>query len=499
MIVTIPKKLLPLFLLFFLIIVGCSEKELPFSDLIRLNQVGFYPSENKTAVVASEDAAYKKFMIRNIQSGEIVYKGNLSAPRSSSFSNKKTAALSFHEVNIPGTYQIEIPSIGKSFPFEIKENLLAELATTVRRTFQYQQQIMPDEEKLITVSAFTVGMLLSLFEDFNEYILATDASDPNYSMPELLSDAYDILVWMLTKQDSKDGGVYEMNAEKSVNATLLFAASMAQASRLYPMFKTEDPNISTKISIAAEKAFKWAMRNSIDKNAFDGIFWAATELYFSTGDEKYFEIAQQYAPEKYTTPTWNNVYALGTHTLIRYGDALDIEERSFINRIKNQLLIYAETSSRHAELSPYAAPYGRDARDFFWGCNADRASSQGIAFIYAWMITNNAKYSSAALQNMDYLLGRNATEYCFVTGFGSKNPQHPYGFLSSTDTEIIISGFLVGGPNPQKEDQCIYPSEIPDECYIDNETCYASNGLSLNWQSLFAYFSTALEVTISKK
>ncbi len=62
---------------------------------------------------------------------------------------------------------------------------------------------------------------------------------------------------------------------------------------------------------------------------------------------------------------------------------------------------------------------GKSARDYSWGSNSV-AANQGIALLYAYKLTKNPKYRDAALGNLDYLLGRNATGYCFLTGFGSK-------------------------------------------------------------------------------
>ncbi|MDR1938360.1 MAG: glycoside hydrolase family 9 protein, partial [Tannerellaceae bacterium] len=57
-------------------------------------------------------------------------------------------------------------------------------------------------------------------------------------------------------------------------------------------------------------------------------------------------------------------------------------------------------------------------------------------------------------------------------------------------------GLLAGGPSPGKEDNNEYPSDIPDECYVDIMPAYASNEIAINWQSLFTYFSTALNASL---
>lgn len=56
-----------------------------------------------------------------------------------------------------------------------------------------------------------------------------------------------------------------------------------------------------------------------------------------------------------------------------------------------------------------------------------------------------------------------------------------------------IPGLLVGGPNPGKQDHCQYPSFTPDEAFVDVLPSYASNEVSINWNSPLVYLVWALE------
>ena len=104
------------------------------------------------------------------------------------------------------------------------------------------------------------------------------------------------------------------------------------------------------------------------------------------------------------------------------------------------------------------------------------------------------KYQRYALQNADYLLGRNATGYCYVTGFGDKSPMHPHHRISEADSvEAPFPGMLVGGPNPGQQDKndmhdAVYPSNYPDESYIDVMQSYASNEIAINCNASLVAF-----------
>src|SRR5574344_1610565 len=157
---------------------------------------------------------------------------------------------------------------------------------------------------------------------------------------------------MLSMQDPSDGGVYHKLTtpsfegmikpteckqpryviEKSVTATLDFAASMAQASRVFAPFEKDYPEVSQKMLQASIRAFNWALQHPDalynqrkmnanfkpavstggyeDRSATDEFFWAATELYITTGNDKYKSYVKQYLPESFILPVWGKVYGL---------------------------------------------------------------------------------------------------------------------------------------------------------------------------------------------
>ncbi len=141
----------------------------------------------------------------------------------------------------------------------------------------------------------------------------------------------------------------------------------------------------------------------------------------------------------------------------------------------------------------YMMPYGQRPQDFMWGSNAEACIGEGIALLFAYKLTGNEAYLTNALRNADYILGRNATGYCFVTGFGQKSPMHPHHRVSASDgIEAPVPGLLVGGVNMGKQDaaQVTYTTDVPELCYMDVEESYASNEIAINWNaSLVSMFS----------
>jgi endoglucanase len=132
-------------------------------------------------------------------------------------------------------------------------------------------------------------------------------------------------------------------------------------------------------------------------------------------------------------------------------------------------------------------------KHFGWGSNSD-AANEGVLLLQAYKLSHDKKYLNNALADLDYILGRNATGYSYVTGYGSKIPMNPHHRPSASDGIIDpVPGLLVGGPNPGMQDGIKVPSKVPDEAYIDDTRAYAANEVTINWNAPMAYLANAIE------
>ena len=386
-----------------------------------------------------------------------------------------------------------------------------------------------DYNKYVVNSAFSIGLMFAAYEQFPQYFaqLKTNIPESGNATPDLLDEMMFNLRWFLTMQDPYDGGVYHKlttpNFEsfimpsdcrqtryvvaKSVTATLDFAAVMADAARLFDAYQADYPGFAAQAAAMAERAYQWAKEHPMalyrqdqmkdpavktgtygDWNTRDEFFWAASALYRLTGKQTYLDDALQYQPKQFTTPSWGNVASLGAF------EWLCADSTELAPAMLQQLTDYCEEKVKDVETSSFQSPYGNSARDFGWGCLAEKCCCQALALLYADKMTGSEKYRRYALQNADYLLGRNATGYCYVTGFGSFSPIHPHHRISAADNVVApFPGMLVGGPNPGQQDkkamhQAVYPSNVPDESYIDDTESYASNEIAINWNASLVAF-----------
>lgn len=393
-----------------------------------------------------------------------------------------------------------------------------------------------DYNKYVVNSAFSIGLMFAAYEHQQEYFstLCTDIPESDNNTPDLLDEMMFNLRWLLTMQDPEDGGVYHKLTTprfegfimpavcrqpryvvaKSVTATLDFAAVMADAARLFEPYQQDYPGFTATAAAVAERAYQWAKDHPTafyrqeqltdpavstgtygDRSARDEFFWAASALYRLTGKQQYLDDAHDFTPQRYSTPTWGNVASLGAYEWM--GKEVKSEKgRSYEEmweKMMTQLTAYCDEAVVSAAMSCFQSPYGNSARDFGWGCLAEHCCCQAFSFLLADQLLGSERYRRYALANADYLLGRNATGYCYVTGFGDKSPLHPHHRISAADgIEAPFPGMLVGGPNPGQQDKrdmkATYPSAYPDESYIDDAESYASNEIAINWNASLVAF-----------
>ena len=393
-----------------------------------------------------------------------------------------------------------------------------------------------DYNKYIVNSGITAATLLSAYEDFPSYYRQLDVHIPETGngIPDVLNEVLCNLRWMLTMQDPDDGGVYHKctNAsfdgmvmpgvsrdaryavQKSTAAALNFTAVMAQASRVSGKFPNELPGLADSCLLAAQQAWKWALlhpdilynqfvMNTLFQPAIltgeygdfhldDEWFWAASEMYATTLEARYKTKAKEYLTDKWEIPSWNQVYMLGVYTMLR------IKDREFTPVFTDKLIEMAGLFAASVSTNAFGVVMGQSPADFVWGSNAV-AANQGILLIQAYRLTDHIKYLHAALDNVDYLLGRNATGYCFVTGFGSKRVMHPHHRPSEADgIDDPVPGLLSGGPNPGMQDGCKYPFTDPERAFVDVMESYASNEIAINWNAPAVYLLNAVEAEKAK-
>ena len=392
-----------------------------------------------------------------------------------------------------------------------------------------------DYNKYVVNSGISTYTLLLIAEQFPRYAASLRLGIPESGngLPDVLNEALWNIRWMLTMQDPADGGVYHKltNAEfdafiapdkavapryvvqKSSAATLDFAAVMAHASVVTRRFERQLPGLSDSLTRAALSAWRWARQHPEslydqskinaahkpaistgtygDRSVGDEMRWAAAELALATKQDSFVVAVPPLTNDALTVPTWGSVGTLAIVSILDHRRELAGPVDTV--RLKESLLTLARSLRTAADSSPYRVAMAH-RQDFAWGSNAV-AANQGLILLQAARATGDTTFLRAAASNLDYILGRNATGYSFVTGFGAKTPMFPHHRPSSADSIADpIPGLLVGGPNPSQQDRCKgYPSNLPALSYVDAQCSYASNEVAINWNAPLAYLIVGVD------
>jgi len=298
----------------------------------------------------------------------------------------------------------------------------------------------------------------------------------------------------------------------STAATLNLAATAAHASRLYEKY---DKKFAKKLLKAAERAWTAALAHPDlyapladgssgggaydDTNVDDEFYWAAVELYLSTEKKEYKKFilsSPVHTAEVFTAAgfNWQQVGALGRLDLSTVKNSLPGRDQVIAS-----VLEAAELYIAHQAANPFGQPYLPDDGHYVWG-SSSQVVNNIIVLATAYDLSRDGKYQAAALQGLDYILGRNALNHSYVTDYGTvfAHNQHSRWYAHQLNPALPPppSGSLSGGPNSTQEtwDPTIarlYSEQgcAPQFCYVDDITSWSTNELTINWNSALAWIA----------
>jgi endoglucanase len=315
---------------------------------------------------------------------------------------------------------------------------------------------------------------------------------------------------MLPSEDPQPRFLYP----PSTAATLNLAATAAQCARIW---KTIDPAFAARCLAAAETAWGAALahpaeyaRNNFtgggpynDTNVSDEFYWAAAELFIAT-DKPAYQAYLASSPHYLAVPTaggssmdWGNVGALGTISLAVVPNRLPNKD---VKLARDNVVAAAGTYAAALNRQGYRTPFDPGASGGYpWGSNSFVLNNMIILGL-AYEFTNKSIYLSAVSESMDYLLGRNAMDKSYVSGYGANpltNPHHRF-WANQKDPSLPPPppGAVSGGPNSGIEDpvaQVRLPGCAPQKCYLDDIDSWSTNEITINWNAPLAWTAAFLD------
>ncbi|MFJ3421723.1 glycoside hydrolase family 9 protein [Streptomyces sp. NPDC086082] len=289
----------------------------------------------------------------------------------------------------------------------------------------------------------------------------------------------------------------------STAATLNLAAAGAQCARVWARY---DAAFAHRCLTAAETAWKAALAHPdvyapsddsvgggayADTDVTDEFSWAATELYATTHDRGYLSrIDTEITPAGFS---WRDTGALADLTVVRLPGRFPAR---MVAAARKRVLAVADGFVRDERSQGYPNPNLPTDGAYVWGSNSVTANN-ALVIATAYDLTRRDGYRSAVLESMDYLLGRNALNQSFVTGYGTQasHNQHNRIWAHQIDPNLPNppAGSLAGGPDSALQDPVAQQNLVgcaPATCYIDDIYSYSTNEVAINWNSALAWVAT---------
>lgn len=298
----------------------------------------------------------------------------------------------------------------------------------------------------------------------------------------------------------------------STAATLNLAATGAQCARIW---KNIDAEYADSCLSAAETAWQAALANPAiyagnnpgngggnysDVDVTDEFYWAAAELFITTGDAEYQEYllnSPVFAEDSQFD--WGRTAPLGNLSLIVTDAALPETQNALL---RSKLLAFADDM-----LAVQAADgYGVLIEGTYpWGSNGQILNTMMLMSV-AHDLTGEQKYLDSVRLSMDYLMGRNALNRSYVSGYGEYPMLHPHHRFWANDPGNGYppppAGAVSGGPNNDPTEAETLAEGVMDEApakrYTDILVSASTNEVAINWNAPLAWVATYLDAQREK-
>lgn len=293
----------------------------PFSDHVKVCQVGYLPGETKFAMLTTPPKG--DVVVRRVADGSAVLTVTAAEPLADADSGDTIQKVDFSALKDPGTYYLDVPGVGNSFEFAVGNDIFARSFRLAMRSFYGQRcgmavDMAPDFPeykypachtdlaefhassgregktecsggwhdagdfgRYIVNSGITMGSLLWAYELNAPKLKGINLNIPESGgkTPDMLAEIRYNLDWMLKMQDA-DGGVWHKattanfagfvmpqedkavtfivgNGKAPYKTTASTADFAAVCAIAARLYREFDPQYADRCLAAAERAWTW--------------------------------------------------------------------------------------------------------------------------------------------------------------------------------------------------------------------------------------------------
>lgn len=368
-----------------------------------------------------------------------------------------------------------------------------------------------------TGSKTTLDLMMAYRNQPSSFNDKLNIEESGNSIPDLLDEVRYELEWFLKLQNSW-GGIYHKVTTPSfaldilpeedkeplyllsveTAATAGFITNMSLASVIY---KDIDAEFAKRCLEAAKLSYsflrgvpdlidyknpdEFSTGNYMDKKDNDERFLAAMALWSATHEQEYLDYAMEMfngTSNASEGTSWSDVGAFGAYLYLT--DRQVSPDSELYLRLMDSLRFQAQRIAAITENDGYQI--GIDY--YSWGSNG-KILNQAIILLMVSNLDDNDYYRDLAMEQLNYIFGKNSLGMSFVVGYGEAYPQNPHHRVAKIK-DIEMTGALVGGVNNDRDDPIL--SSLPEttamaKTYVDSYDSYASNEVTIYWNSTLVY------------
>lgn len=462
---------------------------------ILVNQLGYITNGTKMAVFRGGEVSADFYVIK-ADTGETVFEGVLEKGDLERTEEDQLCYGDFSALTQPGTYYLEAPFLGRSYTFQVANDLYVQVFREACRQYYYNRCGMSltsefagerahnachtgnavlredisvslnvsggwhqDEagSKEVVKAAENIGVMLLAYELYGS-AFGDDMGIPESGndIPDILDEIRYEIEWLLKMQDPASGAVYsgvtvyEQGAGKGpvsyvepadMEAAKAFAAVLAKFSYLYRNYET---TFATDCLKASDRAWKYVELNG-ERELTEADPWkfvAATELYRASGLSACHRFVTEYLSQVDTGEELDEVTFLGYVTYISTKQRVNLD---LCESITKKLMQRAEEISAAADRSGYLVEEGEGNEH-----NLKLLQNMMYLTMVDYMIANH-EYDNVIENHLHYLMGRNEQAVCYIDIEGQnsyRRPDETMGIMKQFGADsrlIFMLSEIVGG------------------------------------------------------
>ncbi len=428
---------------------------------ILVDQLGYAPESKKLAFMYGKDIP-EEFSLVDPETGKTVYSGPVTNKGYYEDYSSEVGVADFSACTTKGKYYVEADHLGRSYGFEIKEDLYDDIFRESCRTYYYnrcgitltedlagenahnachtQNAVLRQDmtvqrdvsggwhqdgtgSKDVITASKALGSILMAYELFpaafgDDFGIPESGND----IPDILDEARYEIEWLLKMQDESTGAVYSgltvsMN-ETGTSSIIYVEPADTESSRAFAfavakfgyLFQTFDREFATNCLKAADRAFKFSVLNEEDGTVGSPFMLAsACEIYRASGSaqcQSYINVFFQSEPD---LGDIDDVTIMG---LVTYLNTKMEVNNDYCRTAITALMKDAERISEGSRNCAILVPEGES-----FGDNPALFDDMMIMTTIDHVIANN-EYDNILENYLHYFLGRNRMSVSFIDNVG---------------------------------------------------------------------------------